>query len=184
MSLRRVVILGAMALGSFLLASCGGDADAEVVVYTGRHYDLEAAFTQFAEETENLVNMGNRQDQPPPVPTAKSTKTGGTGAPQAEAKKPRHPPCSACTQCTHGYRVHQSLGHSAKDFPNYVCSIMGCGEKGAHWPDECPMVKDQAAQEQARVLAQRARVSFERENKATTPASRASLAAMVPKKFA
>mgnify|MGYP002630299681 CR=1 FL=1 len=51
MSLRRVVILGAMALGSFLLASCGGDADAEVVVYTGRHYDLEAAFTQFAEET-------------------------------------------------------------------------------------------------------------------------------------
>jgi sRNA-binding protein len=107
-----------------------------------------------------------------------------TEAKSKAARAPRHPPCSACTQCTHGYRVHQALGHEAKDFPSYVCSVMGCGEKGAHWPDQCPMLKEQQAQEQARVLAKRARASFERENKATTPAEKASLAAMVPKKFA
>ncbi|MEM1333722.1 MAG: extracellular solute-binding protein [Actinomycetota bacterium] len=37
--------------GALILAACGGEDTETIQIYTGRHYDLEAAFTQFAEET-------------------------------------------------------------------------------------------------------------------------------------
>ncbi len=46
-------ILGAVAMALALVATaCSGGDDAETIrIYTGRHYDLEEAFTRFAEET-------------------------------------------------------------------------------------------------------------------------------------
>ncbi|MEM9040097.1 MAG: extracellular solute-binding protein [Actinomycetota bacterium] len=44
--------LGALATASvIILSACGGDDEDTIQIYTGRHYDLEEAFTQFAEET-------------------------------------------------------------------------------------------------------------------------------------
>src|SRR6187431_1517154 len=39
------------AVGCGLLTSCGGDDGETLRVYSGRHYDVELAFTQFSEET-------------------------------------------------------------------------------------------------------------------------------------
>ncbi len=48
----RLVRLGAAVAGlTMVAAACGGDDGETIRIYTGRHYDLEAAFTQFAEET-------------------------------------------------------------------------------------------------------------------------------------
>ena len=47
----RALVLAALSLTGFLVAACGGGSDDTIQIYTGRHYDLEAAFTQFAEET-------------------------------------------------------------------------------------------------------------------------------------
>ncbi len=49
---RRLLLL-ACALTSVGLSSCGGGNEDQqaIQIYTGRHYDLEAAFTQFADET-------------------------------------------------------------------------------------------------------------------------------------
>ncbi|MEM8746093.1 MAG: extracellular solute-binding protein [Actinomycetota bacterium] len=47
---RRIATLSATAV--IVLAACGGDDDEGTIqIYTGRHYDLEEAFTQFADET-------------------------------------------------------------------------------------------------------------------------------------
>lgn len=47
----RMLLLGIVASAiPFLLAACGSDQPT-VQIYTGRHYDLEEAFTRFAEET-------------------------------------------------------------------------------------------------------------------------------------
>ncbi|MEM9036042.1 MAG: extracellular solute-binding protein [Actinomycetota bacterium] len=48
----RRFLLGFAALAALALGACssGGDEDT-IRIYTGRHYDLEEAFTQFAEET-------------------------------------------------------------------------------------------------------------------------------------
>ena len=44
--------LAGFLFASFILAACGGSSSEETLqIYTGRHYDLEEAFTQFAEET-------------------------------------------------------------------------------------------------------------------------------------
>lgn len=53
MSLRsRAVLFGfAASAAVLLLGACGGDDGETIRIYTGRHYDLEEAFTQFAEET-------------------------------------------------------------------------------------------------------------------------------------
>ena len=48
----RLVRIGAAVAGLAMIASaCGGDDGETIRIYTGRHYDLEAAFNQFAEET-------------------------------------------------------------------------------------------------------------------------------------
>lgn len=46
----RLALLGLAAAAPLFLAACGDEA-ATIQIYTGRHYDLEEAFTQFAEET-------------------------------------------------------------------------------------------------------------------------------------
>ena len=46
----RTLLLAGLLFGGFVLAACGGERES-IQVYTGRHYDLEEAFTQFAEET-------------------------------------------------------------------------------------------------------------------------------------
>ncbi|MEM9200280.1 MAG: extracellular solute-binding protein [Actinomycetota bacterium] len=47
----RFILFGLFASASvLLLAACGDDAEDTLQVYTGRHYDLEAAFEAFAEE--------------------------------------------------------------------------------------------------------------------------------------
>lgn len=45
-----MVLLGLATAAPLLLAACGDD-QATIQIYTGRHYDLEEAFTQFADET-------------------------------------------------------------------------------------------------------------------------------------
>ncbi|MEM7287438.1 MAG: extracellular solute-binding protein [Actinomycetota bacterium] len=48
----KPVLFGLMATAAvIMLASCGGDDRETIQIYTGRHYDLEEAFTQFADET-------------------------------------------------------------------------------------------------------------------------------------
>lgn len=47
----RVRWLLASLLAPVCLAACSGDGEGVVRVYSGRHYDLEAAFVQFSEET-------------------------------------------------------------------------------------------------------------------------------------
>lgn len=47
----RPTIVGAL-VGALLLSSCAADdSEGTIQIYTGRHYDLEVAFAQFAEET-------------------------------------------------------------------------------------------------------------------------------------
>ena len=47
----RLVLLGFVAsVGSLLLSACGTDSEGTIQVYTGRHYDLEAAFEAFESE--------------------------------------------------------------------------------------------------------------------------------------
>ncbi len=48
---RSTVLVAALVTGTMAAAACSGDDGETVRVYTGRHYDLEAAFTQFSEET-------------------------------------------------------------------------------------------------------------------------------------
>jgi iron(III) transport system substrate-binding protein len=50
---RRRIPLAILALLGFVLPGCGltGDSEGVVRVYSGRHYDLEAAFQQFHDET-------------------------------------------------------------------------------------------------------------------------------------
>ena len=48
---RMSLVAGAL-LASIVLAACSSNDDDEVIrIYTGRHYDLELAFEQYAEET-------------------------------------------------------------------------------------------------------------------------------------
>ncbi|MEL6893455.1 MAG: extracellular solute-binding protein, partial [Actinomycetota bacterium] len=48
----RSSTLAALTAAVLMLTACSTDADQDTIqIYTGRHYDLEAAFTQFAEET-------------------------------------------------------------------------------------------------------------------------------------
>ena len=48
----RPVLFGLAASATvLLLGACGGSDEGTIQIYTGRHYDLEEAFTQFAEET-------------------------------------------------------------------------------------------------------------------------------------
>lgn len=48
----QTILFGLVASAAALLvAGCGGDSGETVRIYTGRHYDLEEAFNQFAEET-------------------------------------------------------------------------------------------------------------------------------------
>ena len=47
----RLVLFGfAASVGSLLLSACGTDSEGTIQVYTGRHYDLEAAFEAFESE--------------------------------------------------------------------------------------------------------------------------------------
>ncbi|MEM9464337.1 MAG: extracellular solute-binding protein [Actinomycetota bacterium] len=47
----RTILFGLFAsAGVLLLSACGDDSEGTLVVYTGRHYDLEPAFEAFAEE--------------------------------------------------------------------------------------------------------------------------------------
>lgn len=49
-SLRTALAIASV--GAIALSACGGDdSEGTIQIYTGRHYDLEAAFTQFADET-------------------------------------------------------------------------------------------------------------------------------------
>ena len=48
---RPLGLAAALSLVLPLLVSCGSDDDSTIRVYSGRHYDLENAFTRFAEET-------------------------------------------------------------------------------------------------------------------------------------
>ena len=41
----------AASVAALVLGACGGDDGEAIQVYTGRHYDLEEAFTRFADET-------------------------------------------------------------------------------------------------------------------------------------
>ncbi len=51
-SLVRMSLLAAGgAAAAVALGACGGDDGETIRIYTGRHYDLEEAFTQFADET-------------------------------------------------------------------------------------------------------------------------------------
>lgn len=51
-SLRRPLSLAAaLSLALPVLVACGSDDGSTIRVYSGRHYDLETAFTQFAKET-------------------------------------------------------------------------------------------------------------------------------------
>ncbi len=58
---RTTALLAALAVMPLILSSCGVvgalSGDAAVRVYSGRHYDLEEAFRQFAEETGNDVEF-------------------------------------------------------------------------------------------------------------------------------
>lgn len=54
--LRRTLLLAVSVAMTFLLASCGDD-EATIHVYTGRHYDLEQAFSQFTDETGIAVEF-------------------------------------------------------------------------------------------------------------------------------
>ena len=48
----RILLLAGLLFSGFALAACGGGSSDEAIqIYTGRHYDLEEAFTQFADET-------------------------------------------------------------------------------------------------------------------------------------
>lgn len=47
----RTFSLAGLLLSGFVLAACGGGSGEAIQIYTGRHYDLEEAFTQFADET-------------------------------------------------------------------------------------------------------------------------------------
>lgn len=48
----RTLLLAGLLFSGFALAACGGGGDEQAIqIYTGRHYDLEEAFTQFADET-------------------------------------------------------------------------------------------------------------------------------------
>lgn len=47
----RTVLFGLFAsAGALLLSACGSDAEGTIHIYTGRHYDLEAAFEAFSDE--------------------------------------------------------------------------------------------------------------------------------------
>ena len=51
-AMRRRFALPLVLVAAALAVGCSGGGDDETIrIYTGRHYDLEAAFTQFAEET-------------------------------------------------------------------------------------------------------------------------------------
>ncbi|MEM7272185.1 MAG: extracellular solute-binding protein [Actinomycetota bacterium] len=45
-----ILLLGMLAAGGLALSACGSDSEGTLRIYTGRHYDLEAAFEAFAEE--------------------------------------------------------------------------------------------------------------------------------------
>lgn len=51
MNRTRTLLLAGLLFGSFVLAACGSSNEQTIQIYTGRHYDLEVAFTQFADET-------------------------------------------------------------------------------------------------------------------------------------
>lgn len=51
MNRTRPLLLAGLLFGSFVLTACGSSNEQAIQVYTGRHYDLEVAFTQFADET-------------------------------------------------------------------------------------------------------------------------------------
>ena len=47
----RTVLFGlAASTAALLLSACGSDAEGTIVIYTGRHYDLETAFNAFEDE--------------------------------------------------------------------------------------------------------------------------------------
>ena len=47
----RTVLFGlAASTAALLLSACGSDAEGTIVIYTGRHYDLETAFSAFENE--------------------------------------------------------------------------------------------------------------------------------------
>ncbi|MEM8706419.1 MAG: extracellular solute-binding protein [Actinomycetota bacterium] len=47
----RTILFGLFAsAGALLLSACGSDSEGTIQIYTGRHYDLEAAFEAFSEE--------------------------------------------------------------------------------------------------------------------------------------
>lgn len=50
-TMQRLLLLSGAVIASFGLAACGGGDEGTIRIYTGRHYDLEEAFNQFADET-------------------------------------------------------------------------------------------------------------------------------------
>lgn len=61
-TVRALITISLLASG---LAGCGGGGDRETIrVYSGRHYDLETSFTQFAKETGIKVEFLYGEDAP------------------------------------------------------------------------------------------------------------------------
>ncbi len=50
-TLQRFVLLVAMACSGMFATACSGGDEGTIQIYTGRHYDLEEAFNQFADDT-------------------------------------------------------------------------------------------------------------------------------------